>query len=251
MRDVEDLRAFQAVAETCSVTQGAKRLGASKASVSRRVAALEAVLGARLLIRTSQGVSLSDVGATFLERTRQILADLDDAADEAAGVTGAVSGRLRLAAPTAFGEAVLMPVLADLMHRHPRLEIDLHLDDARIDLVRDGFDVALRLGILDSSDLVARRIAPMSRVVVCSPGYAGAHGIPHLPADIAGHAVLLYANRGPGEVWRFRDRTGEFMPVRPRTRLRVNNATALRQGAEAGLGLAILPLFVAASPGFG
>ena len=247
LRDMEDLRAFQAVAEASSVTGGAKRLGASKASISRRIAALEAALGARLLTRTTQGVSLSEAGATFLERSRQILADLDAAADEAAGVTGAIAGRVRLSAPVAFGEALLMPALADLMRRHPRLEIDLHLDDARTDIIRDGFDLALRLGVLEPSDLVARRIAPMSRVVVCSPGYAAANGVPHAPADIAGHAVLLYANRGPGEVWRFGDKAGGFLPVRARTRLRVNNAALLRQGAEAGLGLAILPLFVAAT----
>ena len=246
VRDLEDLRALQVVADSSSVTLGAKRLGASKASVSRRLANLEATLGVRLLVRTTQGVGLSEAGAGFLERARQILADVDEAVDEAAGATGALAGRVRLSAPAAFGKALLMPALASLMDRHPRLEIDLHLDDARVDLLRDGFDLALRLGTLEASELVARRIAPMSRVVVCSPGYAEARGVPQVPADIAEHAVLLYANRGPAEIWRFGDGAGGFSPVRPQARFRVNSADLLRQCAEHGFGLTVLPLFVAA-----
>ena len=249
LRDLDGLRAFVEVAEAASFTRAAGRLGSSKAMTSRRVAALEAALGTPLLARNTHGVSLIEAGQHFLVGARRLLADLDEAVDGVAGEAGEVRGLVRLAAPVGFGSGSLMSALAEILAAHPRLQLDVRLDDRRVDLVRDGFDIAIRAGALDDSSLVGRRLAPMRRAVVCSPDYARRRGVPATPEEIEshGHEVLVYANRTQGDVWRFRaGEGGEWRSVRGRARFRTDSAILLREAAIRGAGLAVLPAFVAA-----
>jgi len=244
MNAIDELIAFTLVADTMSFTRAAARLGVSKSVASRRVAALEASLGARLLNRTTRGVSLTEAGSTFRERCKRILAEIDEAKEVVSGAGPQMVGSLRITAPVSFGTMHLVPALADLLARYPRLEFDIDLNDRHVDLVSEGFDLAIRIASLKDSSMIARRVAPVRRIVVCSAGYARRHGVPKTPYDLLDHECLIYANKTPAEQWRFRI-GGRWESFRTGGRLRVNSVEMLRDGAAAGLGLAEMPTFVA------
>ena len=239
--DLVDVLAFVRVAETGSFSRAADRMGISKSILSRRVARLEAGLGARLLTRGAQGTQPTDAGQAYYERASRILAELDAAQEVVAEAVTQVAGPIRLSAPISFGTLYLAPALADFAALHPRVELDISLDDNQVDLVASGFDLAVRMGTLADSSLIARRIAPARRIVVASPSYLDRRGRPASPRDLAAHDILLYRN----EQWRFRV-DGRWENVRVRPRLRSDNGEMLRAAAAAGLGLCILPSFIAA-----
>jgi len=239
--DLLDVLAFIRVVETGSFARAAERMGLSKPVLSRRVARLEERLGARLLTRTARGAQPTQVGQTYYERAAAILADLEAAQEVVAQAVTQVAGPIRLSAPLSFGVAHLAPALAEFASLHPQVELDIELEDRNVDLVGGGYDLAVRIGNLADSSLVARRIAPVRKHVLASPAYLDAHGTPERPADLAGHDALVYGN----EQWRFR--VGErWETARIRPRMRTNNGEMLRAAAEAGLGICLLPSFIAA-----
>lgn len=238
--DLLDVLAFVRVVETGAFSRAAERMGMSKSILSRRVARLEEQLGARLLTRSAQGAQPTDAGQAYYERAGSALAELEAAQEVVAEAVTQVAGPIRLAAPLSFGIEHLAPVLADFAAEHPRVELDISFDDSTVDLVAGGFDLAVRIGNLPDSSLVARRIAPSRRVVVASPAYLDARGRPQHPRDLSAHDMLVY----PHDQWRFRVgkgwETGRAKPV-----LRADNGEMLRAAAVAGLGLCILPSFIA------
>lgn len=235
---------FVQAVEARSFSAAALRLGVAKSIVSRRIQALETRVGTRLLHRSTRQLSLTEPGEAFLARARSILADVQSAEDEARSLHGGLRGRLRIAAPLSFGLKVVSPVVAAFLREHPQIAVELDLDDRWVDLVREGVDVAVRIGKLPDSSLVARTLAPCRQVVCASPDYLARHGTPRAPADLAdGHACLVYANRPPAEQWRFLvGRRWVSVPVRGAP-LAVNNGDALVDAALAGVGLVVLPAF--------
>lgn len=239
--DLVDVLAFVRVVETGSFARAAERMGLSKPVLSRRVARLEERLGARLLTRTARGAQPTQVGQAYYERAAAILADLEAAQEVVAEAVTQVAGPIRLTAPLSFGIAHLAPALAEFAGLHPQVELDIEFEDRNVDLVGGGYDLAVRIGNLADSSLVARRIAPVRKHAIASPAYLDARGRPERPADLAGHDALVYGN----EQWRFL--VGErWETARLRPRLRTNNGEMLRTAAQAGLGICLLPSFIAA-----
>jgi DNA-binding transcriptional LysR family regulator len=244
MIEVDDLRSFVEVVESGGFNRAAKRLGISKSIVSRRIARMEADLGARLLSRTTRGINPTEAGLEFKARSERILAELEEAREAVARQGGGVVGRLRLAAPLSFGVRYVAPVLADLAERHPRLEMDVSYSDRVVDLIGERFDAAIRIGALKDSTLVARRIAPVRAVLVASPAYLARHGRPSRPGDLATHECLIYTGRANPD-WQFRSGP-RAISIRPNGRLRSDSGDAMLQWAAAGLGIAEAPSFLVA-----
>ena len=244
MTDLEDLLNFIEVVENGGFNRAAKRLGISKSIVSRRIARLEKELGARLLSRTTRGVSPTEAGLEFKARGERILADLEEARDAVAQKGEGVVGRLRVSVPLTFGVRHVAPVLTSLACRHPRLELDVSYTDRIADLIGDHLDAAIRIGNLQDSSLIARRIAPVRAALVASPAYLGRHGRPESPNDLAQHECLIYTGQ-TSPVWQFGSGK-RLLSVRPSGRLRSDSSEALLQWAVAGLGIAHLPSFLVA-----
>jgi DNA-binding transcriptional LysR family regulator len=243
--DLLDVLAFVRVAETGAFARAAERMGMSKSILSRRVARLEQQLGAKLLTRTATGATPTVIGDSYYARAANILADLEAAQEVVADAVTQIAGPIRLAGPLSFGTEHLAPALAEFAKMHPRVELDISFEDRTVDLVSGGFDLAVRLGSLEDSALIARKIAPLRRLVLAAPSYLNAHGRPEHPRDLNHHDLLIYANAGRAEQWRFRTGDG-WEQVRVRPRLRTDNGEMLRAAAAAGLGLCILPSFIAA-----
>ncbi len=243
--DMMDVLGFVRVVEAGAFARAAERMGLSKSILSRRVARLEDQLGARLLTRSAQGAQPTDIGQAYFERASNILADLDAAQEVVAEAVTHVAGPIRMSAPLSFGTQYLGPALADFAKSNPRVELDVSLDDRTVDLVGGGYDLAVRIGQLPDSSLIARRIAPVRAVVLGSPAYLDERGRPQRPADLGEHDLLLYANVGRGAQWRFKV-NGKWQQVQGRTRFRADNGELLREAACAGLGLVMLPSFIAA-----
>ena len=238
------IEAFVRVAETQSFSDAARLLGTSKSAVSRAVSGLEATLGARLLHRTTRALTLTEVGRGYLERANRILADLAEADSAVSQLQSAPRGRLRVNAPMSFGFLHLAPLLPALLARYPELAVDITMNDRFVDLVDEGFDVAVRIGTLADSSLISRRLAPIRRVLCATPGYLAAHGVPVLPDDLRAHQCLCNSNLPAGREWRFTAPDGRSLPVEVSGRLSANNGDALRVAALAGLGLVNLPSFI-------
>ncbi|WP_449255504.1 LysR family transcriptional regulator [Bosea sp. (in: a-proteobacteria)] len=243
MAELDDIRSFVAVAETGGFGRAAQVLGLSKSIVSRRVSKLEEELGARLLSRTTRGVSPTEAGIVFKARSERILEALEEAREEVAQQAGGVTGRLRLAMPLTFGNRHVAPLLRELALEHPRLELDVHASDRFVDLIGERFDAAIRIGTLKDSSLIARRIAPVYASVLGSPAYLARKGRPRTPQDLAQHDCLLYTGSAEQE-WTFRAGR-RWVSVRPTARLRSDSGETLLEWAVAGLGLAVLPNFLA------
>lgn len=238
MLDLEDLSTFVEVADAGGVTAAARRLGLPKSIVSRRLVRLEQDLGAQLLARSTRGAALTEAGASFREYAARVVAELS-AAREAISPEGEVCGRLRIAAPLTFGPTHLAPVLAELARRHPQLHVHAAYNDRFVDLVNEGFDAAVRVGFLPDSNLVARRIAPLSGKCVASPQYLRERGEPRTPEELLEHECLMQGT----EAWRFVS-NAKIVSVRPQGRFKADNGVALAAAALAGLGIAALPDFV-------
>jgi DNA-binding transcriptional LysR family regulator len=238
------MAAFAAVAETRSFTAAARRLHATKSLVSRQIAALEGELGARLLQRTTRSLTLTEAGQGYYESVARILGEIADADLSVSRLQATPRGRLRVNAPMSFGIRHLAPAIPDFLARYPETELDMVMNDRFVDLVDEGFDLAVRVGRLSDSSLVARRLAPMRRAVCASPAYLAAHGTPTSPDDLAGHRCLCYSYLAPTEEWRFVTADGKPWPVEVSGRLRVNNGDALCEAARKGLGLVNLPTFI-------
>ena len=246
MDKLGDMAAFVRVVEARTFTQAAERLGWSKSVVSRRIAELEDRLGVRLLNRSTRRLSLTEAGQAFYERCARILADVDETEAAVSSLHTEPRGLLRVNAPMTFGMLHLAPAISAFLDRFPDVEIDLVLNDRFVDLIDEGFDLALRIGDLADSSLVARRLAPCLRVLCASPDYLARCEEPATPAGLTDHDCLLYSNIPNSDVWRLTDSGGTDHVVRVRSRLRVNNGDVLREAAAAGLGITLLPTFIVA-----
>ena len=235
MTELEDIETFNVVAEAGGVSPAARRLGVSKSIVSRRLLRLETELGVQLLARSTRGAGLTEAGVTFREHAARISAEMETAREELTPA-GDLRGRLRIAAPLSFGPVLVAPVLAELARRHPRLQVHAAYSDRFVDLVGEGFDAAIRVGYLADSNLVARRIGPVSGKVVASPSYIAQHGAPNTLEELLSHQALMQGT----ESWRFVD-DDKPISVRPQGRFKADNGTALLSAAVAGLGIAYLP----------
>ncbi len=242
--DTEALALFAKVAQTGSFARTAEAYGLSKGTVSKAVSRLEARLGARLFHRTSRRLSLSETGVQVLARASRVLAEAEAAEDEAAASAVSPRGRVRLAAPMSFGVGRLAPLLPEFLALYPDVSVEVALDDRRVDLIAGGFDLALRIGVLEDSSLLARRLCPVRVFVVGSPRYLAARGRPARPSDLAGHACLSYTYLPSGDVWRLVGPEGEAPGVRVSGPLTANNGEAITEAACAGAGLAMLPDFI-------
>lgn len=243
--DLVSLALFARVVEAGSFTAAARALGLSKSAVSARVARLEDRLGARLLHRTTRRLSLSQAGAALYERAARMVAAANDAAELAEGTSREPRGRLRISAPVTLAQMFLGPVLAEFLRAQPSVQIDLDASDRMVDLVAEGFDLAVRIANLRDSSLVARKLATDRLVVVGSPSYLARAGTPRSVADLAQHNCLRYAQVSGSAEWGFRG----FERVRQvvEGNLVVSDGTVLREAAAAGLGLAVLPAFMVAA----
>lgn len=239
---LQTMRAFVAVAETGSFTAAAVRLDVSRAMASKHVMDLEAHLGLRLLHRTTRSVGLTEAGASYAARCREILDAVATAEQEATSRAAEPVGRLRVSAPSFFGSQFIAPLVAEFAERFQRVGVELVLDDEFVDLVEEGCDLAIRIGRLEDSSLVASRIAS-TRLMVCgAPAYLDRCGRPQRPADLAGHECLRYSHATIGAAWPFDGPDGPEL-VRLSSRFASNSAEALCAMASAGLGLVCTPDF--------
>ena len=244
--DFEGLAMFAKVAEERSFAGAARTLGVSVATVSRAVARLEERLGARLLNRTSRQLALTEFGRTIADSALRIYREAEEAEGAAREMSARPRGLVRLAVPMSFGLRWVAPLMPAFFRAYPDVAIDLHLSDAAVDLVGQGFDAALRIEALPDSSLVARRLCPVAQVVVASPGYLQTRGVPRHPSELADHPCLGYAYRARSDVWRFTNAAGEEVVIRPEGPLRVTNSDALLPTVLAGLAIAEFPEFIAA-----
>jgi DNA-binding transcriptional LysR family regulator len=233
---IDAMQAFVAVADLQGFAPAARKLGLSPSAVTRLIAALEDRLGARLLQRTTRKVALTDVGARYLERARRILGDVEEAEGSAQDERRRPSGRLVVSAPVGFGRLHVSPVISAYLNRYPEVSAELRLTDRMINLVEDGVDLAVRIGHLRDSTLVARHAGEMRRIVVASPGYVRECGEPKTPADIVSHQTIQFGATTGSPDWRFVE-NGREVRVTCAPRFTTNSADAAIQYAGQGGGL--------------
>lgn len=243
MMKLEGITAFVAVAESRSISEASRRLNLSKSVVSDRLSELERVLGTTLLHRTTRSLSLTEDGSAFLERAVRIVNEVRDATDDMAERRGDLKGALSLSAPVTFGRLHLGPALYPFLLQNPALEVSLDMDDRRVDVSSAGFDAVVRHGPIVDSRLMAWKLAPSRRLLVASTDYLEQHGTPRNAAELEGHRGIFYTNRGVAD-WRFVGPNGAVI-VRAKVALRVNHGDMIRDAAVAGLGIALLPTFIA------
>lgn len=242
---IDALECFVTVVELSSLSRAAVQLEIAVSSVSRKIDALEAELGARLLLRSSRQVVLTDAGERFLPRARNILAELADGRSAVQELDSEPRGLLTVTAPAAFGRLHVAPAIASFLQRHPRIEVDLHVSDDVVDLSARRVDVAVRAGVLPASDLVATRLAGMHRVVSASPAYLERHGWPESPQELLKHQCLTVNGRVPPRGWwRFEGVNG-YQPLAVKGRLRCDDTDSLLHAAISGAGIVHLANWLA------
>ena len=241
--DFEGLAIFAKVVELRSFAGAAAELKLSKATISKAVSRIEARLGTRLINRTSRRLALTDAGRQLADRASHILAEGEAAEDAALAQATVPRGLVRLAVPMSFGLMQIAPLLPEFLATYPEVSVDLHLSDAMVDLIGEGFDAAIRIAILPDSSLVARRLCEVRPYLVGSPAYLNKHGRPRHPADLAAHRCIGYGHTMPSETWHF-TKDGKSATVRPSGPLRVNNGDAMLPALIAGTGVGVLPEFI-------
>lgn len=245
MHRFEELEAFTAAVETGSFTAAADRLGTAKSGISRRISALEERLGVQLMRRTTRRLNLTDTGRAFYERSARILADLDEAEASVLQEHGELRGNLRIALPLTFGVHHMGDLIAEFQRRHPRIHFDLDLNDRRVDLIEEGVDLALRIGNLRDSSLIARKLFDARTVVCASPSYLEKHGMPEMPEELAERDCLVYGNLADPGKWAYTDREGKRRHVEVRVAMTASNGDFINAVAAKGLGIVVQPTFIA------
>ncbi|WP_341319060.1 LysR family transcriptional regulator [Paraburkholderia sp. IMGN_8] len=241
---LDDMRIFVATVDAHNFTAAAKRLSLSKQFVSRRVMALEEALGVQLLIRNTRKLAVTELGQEFYERARRILGEVEDAEQAMSLRRAGPRGLLRVSAPMSFGMMHLSPLVAMFLRKHGDVRFDMELSDRTVDVVGEGFDMAIRIGALPDSTLIAQRLADVQMVACCSPAYVRRRGAPGVPADLERHSCLLYGHGGVVS-WEFVV-GGAVKSFDVQGPLRANNGDLIRDAAVAGLGIVRLPDFIVA-----
>ena len=239
MDRIGDIALFLRVLDLGSISAAARTLDLSAAVASQRLKRLEHELGVRLLHRTTRQLHPTPEGLLLAEQGRVLVEDLEALADGLRRSGSGVAGTLRVTMSSTFGRLYISPLLPEFLTLHPNVRVSVDLDDAKVDLVSAGLDLAIRIGDLDDSTLVSRQLASNRRVLCASPGYLARHGIPETPADLAAHeCLLLVGSHGRQDTWRLRDGEGE-VAVRVAGRIESNQGELLRDAAVAGLGIAL------------
>ncbi len=232
------MQAFVRVMDSGSFSAAARHLNVGQPALSKSIAQLEDRLGVKLLVRTTRGLAPTEAGLNFYDRARRSIEEADEAEVAARGAGSSLAGKLCVAAAVTFARIHLMPRLPEFLARHPDLEMEVVLDDRVIDLVREGIDIALRMGKLVDSSLIARRLGSCRHVVLSTPAYFERAGVPTTPGDLAAHQAVIYGQSGGGAVWPFR-REGVELTVTLRGQLHVSAAEGLRAAVFANAGIAI------------
>jgi LysR family transcriptional regulator for bpeEF and oprC len=243
MDRLDAMRAFQRVVETGSFSAVARERGVAQPTISKQIAMLESHLGAQLLNRTSRSLSLTESGREFYEATSKLLADLDAAESRIGRRQAAPSGVLRVTLAAGFGRMHIIPLLPEFLGRYPELSIDIVISDRFLDLVEEALDLAVRIGHLDNSSLIARRIGFSGRRTVASQTYLRRHGAPLGPPDLAHHDCIAYVFQGAAQDWRFEGPDG-LIVIHPSGRVKANDAESIRQAVLSNLGVAHAPAWL-------
>jgi len=244
MSQIEELRAFVTIVETGSLTQAADRLGIAVSAVSRRLRDLELRLGAALIQRSTRRLYLNETGQLFFERCKAILSDLEDAQQEVSNAGGSLSGVLRVSAPLSFGVAHMSSAIAQFMHANPEIRIEMDLSDKRVDLIAEGFDVAIRIGTLTDSSLIARKISNARFLPAAAPMLVDQLPALSSPEDLRDVPALTYSNERNPQDWYYTDQDGKNGVLRVTPKMSANNGDVLRELAIAGHGMINLPRFL-------
>ncbi len=246
MENISDIAIFVQVVESGSFTAAAERLDLSKSVISKYVSRLESNLGARLLNRSTRKLSLTEVGQAFYHKSRMALQDLEEAENEVSLLQGEPRGVLRLNAPMSFGILHLSPLLADFHSQYPEVHVDLNLDDRKLDVIEEGFDLSLRISELPDSSLVARRLCRCRHAIVAAPCYLESMGTPISPADLQAHRIVTYRYQESSINWDFRHPDKQMENIQIDGHTRINNSLAIREAVIAGMGIARMPTFAVA-----
>ena len=244
MDRLTEMEAFATVVDQGGFTDAARKLGISKSAVSKHVSSLEARLGARLLNRTTRRVSPTDVGLIYYDRARRVLNDAGEADSLVTAMQSEPSGMLRLSVPTDFGVTYLSTMLGQFMQNHPEVTVNMVLKNGHVEMISEGFDMAIRIGEQEDSSLRARRFCQTTQRLVAAPAYLERHGRPARIDDLTDHRLLHYSTQASGNVWKITAPTGELRQVRSSGWLTVNDGRSLLDAAVAGLGIAYLPSFI-------
>ncbi|WFE75187.1 LysR family transcriptional regulator [Roseinatronobacter sp. S2] len=244
MDRLTEMEAFATVVDQGGFTDAARKMGISKSAVSKHVSALETRLGARLLNRTTRRVSPTDIGLAYYDRARRVLNDAGEADNLVTAMQSAPSGILRIAVPTDFGAAHVSPLLGEFLERYPDVSVNMVLKNRYVELISEGFDLAIRMGDMDDSSLRARKICETTQRLIASPAYLAEHGRPARIDDLNDHRLLYYSHNAATSVWRITAPSGEVRQVRSATWFSVNDGQSLLNAAINGLGIAYLPSFL-------
>lgn len=249
MQGLQQFLAFTETAKHGSFAAAARETGSAPSTLAKAVLRLEQSLGVKLFHRTTRQVTLTPDGERLYHRCQRVLAEIEDLHADAAGTRASATGTLRIDMPIVFGRRVILPLLARLQQQHPGLDLDIRLQDGYVDLVKDGIDLAIRVGALQDSSLVARRFASQTLLLVASPDYLARQGHPASLRALARHRAILFRmpTSGRDRPWQFVQR-GHAVTIQPRSQLRLNDGETMVQAALLGLGLAQLPDYMAADP---
>lgn len=241
----ENMNAFVRVVEAGSISAAADRMGVAKSAVSRRLKELEEHLGAELFHRTTRQMNLTDSGRAFYQQSVRILADTLEAEHATSQFHGALKGNLKVAVPLSFGLMHLGPAINAFLQTHPDIEFDLDFNDRQVDILAEGFDLAIRIASLPDSSLIARRLAPIQAVLCASPAYLDRMGRPQMPEELIHHRCLAYNLISNFENWNLYDANGQAVKTKIKPYLKASNGEFLRACAIDGLGIVLLPAFIA------
>jgi DNA-binding transcriptional LysR family regulator len=244
MDKLTSMNVFVRVAKLESFANAAKELGISKAMVTKHVMELESKLGTRLFNRTTRNLSLTEVGAFYLERSQQVLQDVEDIENVITHLQSEPRGMLKISAPPVIGVTHIAPALAEFLKLYPELSADLILKSSQTDLINEGLDVAIYVGSIDDSSLVARKLSSSPSVVCGAPGYLAQYGIPQHPDDLKYHSCLVNWAIPPRNMWHFKNVNGTHKIIKVSGRMQANAAEAIRVGAVNGLGLIMVPKYI-------
>lgn len=236
---------FIEVAKASSISKAAERLGIAKSAVSRRLSELEQRLGVQLFHRTTRKIHLTDSGQRLYARVSELLNALNEIEESLGQEQQNLSGLIRVAAPLSFGLQHLAPAILEFNQNHTQITFDIDFNDRQVDLIHEGFDLALRIGVLADSTLIARRLAKINTVLCASPDYLKKHGTPTHPSELNQHQCLLYTLLDAPNQWTFQDSFGRVFNIKINAKLKANNGCFLNQAAIAGAGIIHQPLFIA------